>query len=239
MHKLVEAAIADYKMINRGDHVVVGLSGGKDSVMLLKLLARKKIKTTNDFKLSSVFVKNGFSNDDKISQYLRPLSEDLNINFYEIDKSLEESMRREKRRACYLCSRNRRLSIFDLADKIGANVVAFGHHRDDFIQTFMMNLFYNGSIETMKANNPFFHGKYRIIRPMIYINESSISAEIERGEIQTFDSNCPFKSVSERKFIREILNAVYKRRPISRKNIFKALFTPKTDFLLKKPSEKI
>ena len=69
MHKLLETAISDYQMICPGDHVLVGLSGGKDSSMLLRLLARKKIQTTNDFKLSAVFVKMGFKNDDEISDY--------------------------------------------------------------------------------------------------------------------------------------------------------------------------
>ena len=118
-------------------------------------------------------------------------------------------MEREKKQPCYLCSRTRRLAIFDLADEIGANVIAFGHHRDDFIQTFMMNLFCNGSIEAMKPNNPFFDGKYRIIRPMVYIKESSIAAETQNSGIQPLDTGCSFSHVSERHFIREKLKEIY------------------------------
>ena len=239
MHKLLETAIFDYQMICPGDHVLVGLSGGKDSSMLLKLLSRKKIQTTNDFKLSAVFVKMGFKNDDEISDYLRRFSEENGVKYFEIEKSLEKIMASEKKQACYLCSRTRRLALFDLADEIGANTIAFGHHRDDFVQTFLMNLFFNGSLEAMKPVNPFFKGKYRIIRPMLYIKESSVKAEVENSGIKIFDSGCPFGKVSERAFIRSFLEEIYKHDSTAKNNIFKALYNQKLDFLLKKPSKDI
>lgn len=236
MHKLLEAAIADYGMINPGDHVIVGLSGGKDSSMLLRLLARKKVRTTNDFRISAAFIKMGFSNEENVCAALERMCGELEVPFFTIQKSLTELMEREKKQACYLCSRTRRLAIFDLADEIGANVIAFGHHRDDFVQTFMMNLFCNGSIEAMKPNNPFFDGKYRVIRPMVYIRESSIAAEAQNTGLSPLDAGCSFAHVSERHFIREKLKEIYAHNPKMRNNLFKALYTPKTDFLLKNPS---
>ena len=239
MHKLLETAVSDYQMINSGDHILVGLSGGKDSSMLLRLLARKKIQTTNDYKISAVFVKMGFPKDDEIAEYLRGFSENLGVKFFEIEKSLEKIMAAEKKQACYLCSRTRRLALFDLADEIGANVIAFGHHRDDFIQTFMMNLFFNGSLEAMKPVNTFFKGKYRIIRPMLYIKESSVKAEIENSGIKVLDSGCPFGKVSERAYIRSLIEEICKHDITAKTNIFKALYNQKLDFLLKKPSKEI
>ncbi len=239
MHKLLETAISDYQMICPGDHVLVGLSGGKDSSMLLRLLARKKIQNTNDFRISAVFVKMGFPKDDEISEYLRDFSKNLGVRYFEIEKSLEKIMASEKKQACYLCSRTRRLALFDLADEIGANVIAFGHHRDDFVQTFLMNLFFNGSLEAMKPVNPFFKGKYRIIRPMLYIKESSVKAEIENSGIRVFDSGCPFGKVSERAYIRSLIEEILKHDKTAKNNIFKALYNQKPDFLLKKPSKEI
>ncbi len=239
MHKLLETAVSDYQMINPGDHVLAGLSGGKDSSMLLRLLARKKIQTTNDFRLSAVFVKMGFANDDEISEYLRDFSKNLGVQYFEIERSLEKIMAAEKKQACYLCSRTRRLALFDLADEIGATVIAFGHHRDDFVQTFLMNLFFNGSLEAMKPVNPFFKGKYRIIRPMLYIKESSVKAEIENSGIKVFDSGCPFGKVSERAYIRSLIEEITKHDSTAKNNIFKALYNRKPDFLLKKPSKDI
>ena len=236
---LTRRAVQEYELIREGDNVCVGLSGGKDSSMLLRLLARKKIQTTNDYKISAVFVKMGFPKDDEISEYLRGFSENLGVKFFEIEKSLEKIMAAEKKQACYLCSRTRRLALFDLADEIGANVIAFGHHRDDFVQTFLMNLFFNGSLEAMKPVNPFFKGKYRIIRPMLYIKESSVKAEAENCGIKVFDSGCPFGKVSERAYIRSLLEEICKHDSTAKTNIFKALYNQKPDFLLKKPSKDI
>lgn len=239
MHKRLENAIIDYEMIKPGDHVIVGLSGGKDSSMLLKLLARKKIATTNDFKMSAVYVKNGYEGDEEKIEYLRGYSENLGVRFYNIEMLKQDIYKkREKKNACYLCSRNRRLAIFNHADSIGANVVAFGHHKDDFVQTLMLNMFYGGTISAMKPNNPFFDGKYRIIRPMVYIDEQMIVTEAERIGLQTFSSGCPFQDISERLFVREILETVYKHYPMSKKNIYKAMYCLNPEYLLKTPSKK-
>jgi len=238
MHKRLETAIMDYNMICPGDHVAVGLSGGKDSLVLLKLLARKKIDTTNDFKLSSVFVRMGFKGDDEKIQYLKEFSESLSVPFYVVDKNILETFKREKKRPCYLCSRDRRLAIFDLCDSINANVVAFGHHRDDFIETLMLNIFYSNCIQSMKPNNPFFQGKYRIIRPMVYIGESQIIAEKELSGIKTFSAGCPFECNSERKFVKEMLEKIYKRHPNAKKSVFKSLFSSNPEYLLVPPSRK-
>lgn len=238
MHKRLENAIIDYEMIKPGDHVIVGLSGGKDSSVLLRLLKRKKITATNDFTLSSVFVKMGYKGDDEKIEYLKNYSKDLGVKFHVIEEPILETFKKEKKGPCYLCSRNRRLAIFRLADEIGGNVVAFGHHKDDFMQTFMLNLIYGGTIGAMKPCNPFFGGKYRIIRPMLYIDEQMIITESERMELKTFRSGCPFQCISERSFVRELLENVRKHYPVSRSNIFKAMYSPNLEYLLKPPSNK-
>lgn len=238
MHKRLENAILDYEMIKPGDHVIVGLSGGKDSSVLLRLLSRKKIVTTNDFKLSAVFVKMGYKGDDEKIGYLRSYSEGLGVKFDVIDEPIMETFKREKKKACYLCSRNRRLAIFNHADSIGANVVAFGHHRDDFMQTLMLNLFYSGTLGAMKPNNSFFGGKYRVIRPMLYIDEQMIVTEAEKAGLQTFRSGCPFQCISERSYVKELLETVRKHYPKSRMNVFRAMYSPNPEYLLKPPSKK-
>lgn len=238
MHRRFETAIMDYQMIKPGDHVIAGLSGGKDSSVLLKLLARKKINTTNDFMLSSVFVKMGFKGDVEKASYLKEFSEALGVPFYVIEKNIDTIAQKGGKKPCYLCSRERRLAIFELADRIGASVVAFGHHRDDFIQTLLLNLFYSASFQAMKPNNPFFKGKYSVIRPMVYIDEKLIQAESQSSNIRTFPSECPFDSESERIFIKSILETILKRNPDAKKSIFKAMYSPNIDYLLKPPSKK-
>ncbi|HPS29825.1 MAG TPA: ATP-binding protein [bacterium] len=238
MHKRLENAILDYDMIKPGDHVIAGLSGGKDSSILLRLLARKKIVTTNDFTLSSVFVKMGYDGDDEKVEYLKGYSENLGVKFHVVDEPIQETFKREKKNVCYLCSRNRRLAIFRHADSVGANVVAFGHHKDDFMQTLMLNIFYSGTLGAMKSHNSFFDGKYRIIRPMLYIDEQMIISEAEKTGLRTFHSGCPLQCPSERLFVKEILETVRRHYPKSRMNVFRAMYSPNHEYLLKPPSKK-
>lgn len=238
LHKRVETAIMDYDMIQPGDHVMVGLSGGKDSSLLLALLARKKIETTNDFKLSAIFVHMGFDGDDEKRAYLKGYAERFGVPFHAIDEPILETFKNEKKKPCYLCSRNRRIAIFKHAKTIGANVVAFGHHRDDFMQTLLLNILYGSCIETMKPNNPFFGGEFRVIRPMLYIDEKMIAAEAKRRGIETFPAGCPYGEENQRAYVKELIAAAHKRHRRVRQSIFRSLFTVRPEYLLKPPSRK-
>ena len=197
MHKLLETAISDYQMIDPGDHVLVGLSGGKDSSMLLRLLARKKIQTTNEFKLSAVFVKMGFKNDDEISDYLRKFCDDLGVKYFEIEKSLEKVLSAEKKQPCYLCSRTRRLALFDLADEIGANVIAFGfdgtffdveHRSDDAVLPFEKRIY--GFHRLKRAVEKEVHQKC-LHEVVAVVSESDHIRSDLVGEIEKGESSCP------------------------------------------------
>lgn len=238
LHKRVETALMDYDMIQPGDHVMVGLSGGKDSSLLLALLARKKIETTNNFKLSAIFVRMGFTGDDEKLAYLKDYAASLGVPFHSVDEPILETFEREKKKPCYLCSRNRRIAIFKHAKTIGANVIAFGHHRDDFMQTLLLNILYGSCIETMKPNNPFFGGEFRVIRPMLYIDEKMIAAEAKRRGIETFPTGCPYGEENQRAYVKELIADAHKRHRRVRQSIFRSLFTVRPEYLLKPPSRK-
>ncbi len=237
MHKLLEYAILDYEMIQEGDKIVVAMSGGKDSSILLRFLARKKIFVTNDYEIYAVFVKQGFSNDDEKIEFLTKYCQDLEVPFKIIEEPLEQYTKTRKEKPCYICSRTRRMAIFNFADEINASKVALGHHKDDFIETFILNLFYSHEISTMKPFNPFFGGKKYLIRPMVYIDEKAIITETK--EIPSFSSGCPFDKISQRLFVKEMLDKFYKQHKLAKKNIFRALYTPNNEYLLKKPSKKV
>jgi len=239
MHKRLENAILDYGMVKEGDHIVVALSGGKDSSMLLRLMARKKIIIRENYKLSACFVRQGFENDDEKEEYLREFCKDLEVDLYVVERSLEKDLTEssQSRNKCYTCSRFRRMELFRLAQEIGAKVVAFGHHRDDFIQTLLMNMFLSSQIGSMKPNNPFFGGKMRLIRPMLYIHEYQIKKEAKETQLKTFDSGCKYSQHNNREWVKDLLKDLYKRDPAIKKSLFRSLFTYDTDYLLKKPSK--
>ena len=236
MHKRLETAIVDYDMVGEGDHVVVGLSGGKDSTLLLRLMARDKIRLSCNFKLSAVYVRQGFGNDEDKLAFLTKLCQELDVPFHTIETPVEKTIEERKESPCYICSRMRRIAIFEVARSVGANKVAFGHHRDDFIETFMMNIYFNHEIATMKPNNPFFGGKFFLIRPMLYIDEKDILKE--SVDIPTFLSGCPYETVTERGYVKSVLDELYKKNPKIKQNVFRAMFTPNVEYLLKEPSLK-
>lgn len=236
MHRKFEGAISDYNMIEENDHIAVALSGGKDSAMLLRLMARKKILVTNNFKISSIFINQGFENDIEKENYLREYSESLGVPFYSATHDIAEVISERKEKPCYVCSRTRRMYIFKKAEEIGAAKVALGHHQDDFIETFFLNILYGHEISTMKPFNPFFDGKFTVIRPMLYIDERDVKAETHDWQI--FPSLCPYDGETERGWVRERVKEFYKRDPQIKKNIFRSMFTPNNEYLLKKPSKR-
>lgn len=239
MHKRLELAIADYDMIKEGDKILVALSGGKDSSMLLKLMARKKIKVKENFSVEACFVKQGFVNDDEKETYLRELCNENEINFHVVERSLEKDLNEspESKNACYTCSRFRRMELFRVAEKAGAKVVAFGHHRDDFIQTLLMNMFLSSQIGSMNPNNPFFGGKMRLIRPMVYIHEYQVRKEAKDTNLKTFENDCKYGEKNNREWVKELLSDLYQKDPAIKKSLFRSLFSYDPDYLLKKPSK--
>lgn len=239
MHKRIELAIADYDMIKEGDKILVALSGGKDSSMLLRLMARRKIKVQEKFSVEACFVRQGFANDDEKENYLRQLCDNLEIKMHVAERSLEKDLNEstESRNPCYTCSRFRRMELFKVAEKADAEVVAFGHHRDDFIQTLLMNMFLSSQIGSMNPNNPFFGGKMRLIRPMVYIHEYQIRKEAKETGLQTFENDCKYGEKNNREWVKDLLGDLYKKDPAIKKSLFRSLFTYDPDYLLKKPSK--
>ena len=239
MHKRLETAISDYSMINEGDHVVAALSGGKDSSMLLRLMARDKIMLRSKFRLSACFIRQGFKNDDEKENYLRELCRRNGVEMHVTQRNLEKDLREssESRNICYTCSRFRRMELFKIAEKIGAKVIAFGHHRDDFIQTLLMNIFLSSQIGSMNPNNPFFGGKMRLIRPMVYIHEFQIRKEANDTGLKTFENDCKYSEKNNREWVKDLLKELYQKDPAIKKSLFRSLFTYDPDYLLKKPSK--
>ena len=239
MHKRLELAIKDYNMVREGEKVLVALSGGKDSSMLFRLMARDKVKVREKFSVEACFVRQGFENDDEKEAYLRKLCDDLEIKMHVAERSLEKDLTEssESRNPCYTCSRFRRMELFRVAEKIGSTVVAFGHHRDDFIQTLLMNMFLSSQIGSMNPSNPFFGGKMRLIRPMVYIHEYQIRKEARDTGLKTFENDCKHGEKNNREWVKELLKELYKKDPAIKKSLFRSLFTYDPDYLLKKPSK--
>ncbi|MBW1703415.1 MAG: tRNA 2-thiocytidine(32) synthetase TtcA, partial [Deltaproteobacteria bacterium] len=151
--RLMGKAIHTHKMIRDGDHVMVAVSGGKDSVALLWLLSERIKRIPIEYRITAVHVDPGFGANSAGQM---------------------ESFFLGNGFPCFLCSRLRRKLLFELAAEIGCNRIAFGHHKDDLIETFFLNVFYGASISTMLPVQEFFEGEFTVIRPLYLVDEGMV-----------------------------------------------------------------
>jgi tRNA 2-thiocytidine biosynthesis protein TtcA len=144
-----------------------------------------------------------------------------------------------KKNPCFLCSRLRRKRIFEIADVEGCNKIAFAHHRDDIIETLLINLFYGREISTMMPNQQIFGGKLHIIRPLAYLREELVKKYSKERNFPVLKNDCPSSTNSRRLYVKNLLNELEKENKDIRDNIFKALSHVKPDYLMSKPIKKL
>jgi len=201
-------AIADFNMIQKGDRVMLCLSGGKDSFTLLYLLNKLRIRSNNKFELFSFTLDQGQPGWD--DSKLRAWMENQKIS-YEIYKQDTYSVVIDKvpenKTYCSLCSRLRRGSIYTYAAKHGYTKIALGHHRDDMIQSLMMSILYNGEIKSMPPKLLTDNKKHILIRPMAYCQEKDIAAFAELMEFPIIPCNlCGSQENLARQRIKKLIN---------------------------------
>ena len=217
--------IADFNMIQRGDRVMVCLSGGKDSFTLLTLLHTLRRRSNNKFEIFAFTLDQAQPgwNDGKLRSWL----EERNIN-YEILTRDTYSIVKEKipegKTYCSLCSRLRRGIIYRYAEEHGYTKIALGHHRDDLIRTLMMSILYNGDVRSMPPKLLSDNKKHIVIRPMCYVQESDI---ITYANAQAFPiipcTLCGSQDNLARKRIGKLINQLAEENPKIPSNILHAL----------------
>ncbi len=233
LRKNMELAVNDFRMIHAGDRLMVGLSGGVDSFVLLKLLTGRKIFIPSDFSIKIVHIDLGFQGT---SQHLKKLADFLSANKFDfhIDKTQIGSYAhsaKNKKNPCFLCSRWRRKRMIELADQFQCNKIALGHHKDDVIETLLINMFFGREISTMMPNQELFKGEYHIIRPLVYIWEKKIKEYAAKQTFPIFENPCPSAENTRRIFIKNLLKKLSAEDPKVKENIFKSLRHVKVDYL--------
>ena len=232
LKKWLERAVMDYGMIAAGDKVLVGVSGGLDSMALLDLLNTPMIHVPQ-FSLTAVHIDPGFDPD---GAGCRILARHLTAGGY--DAILERSgigplshSEYNRKNPCFLCSRLRRKRIFEIAAERGCNKIAFAHHRDDIIETLLINLFYGREISTMVPDQSIFGGQLHIIRPLAYIREGLVKRYARERGFPVIENGCPTSRTSKRRCVKDLLDGLEKENPQVRDNIWKAMGHVKTDYL--------
>jgi len=176
IRKLVGKAIHQYRLIDDGDRILVAVSGGKDSLVMLKLLHERRSRVPIDYELKVVTIDLGYKdgNLESLGEYVEGLGCDYFLQKTQIGPLAHSPRNREN--PCFLCARLRRKVIFETAQKLGCNKIALGHNRDDIIETFLLNVFFCGEISTMVPHQVLFGGKLSIIRPLSFVEEGKIRA---------------------------------------------------------------
>jgi tRNA 2-thiocytidine biosynthesis protein TtcA len=226
-------ALHNYDMIAHGDRIVVGLSGGKDSMTLLWFLFERLARVLIDYELFPVYVDPGFEDGfgEQLQQYSRDQGYSLRVEYTDYGVLAHSEENREN--PCFLCSRLRRKRLFEIADELNCTKLALGHHKDDIIETLFMNMCYAGEISTMKPSQSFFEGKFTIIRPLAYADEDSITRFARSMGFPEFVNSCPTASVSKRQEVKTMLKKLYRSNRKIRGNIFRSMSHVRKDYLLK------
>ena len=211
----VGRAIADYRMIQDGDRLLLGLSGGKDSLSLLHLLRHLQTYAPVKFELAVATVDpciDGFD-PSPLKEYLAGLGIDYFYQKQEIAEQAEENMGRDS--FCAYCSRMRRGILYSTARNNNRNKLVLAQHLDDLAESFMMSVFHGGSLRTMKASYVIDAGDLQVIRPLVYVRERQLVKFAEAAELPVIADNCPacFSMPTQRQHMKLLLEQEEKSAP--------------------------
>ena len=225
-------ALHKYDMISDGDRIVVGLSGGKDSLTLMQILIERLARIPICYTLFAVYIDPGFDNgfSRELHSFCALMGFDLRVEYTDYGILAHSSENREN--PCFLCSRRRRQRLFEIADELNCTKLALGHHKDDIIETLFLNLCYAGEMSTMHPCQPFFKGKFTVIRPLAFVDENLIRQFAREREFPEFINPCPTARTSKRQEIKTFLQQLYRGNRKIKGNIFRAMQNVNPDYLL-------
>ena len=232
IRSLVGKAIHRYGLIQDGDRILVGVSGGKDSLTLLHLLKERRKRVPIHYELIPVHIDLGFGSGrlEILKDYLERQGLSYHLEFTDIGRRANSPENREN--PCFLCSWERRKRIFQLANRLKCNKVALGHHKDDIIETLLINIFYSGEISTMLPLQSLFKGKITLIRPLSLVEEKKIERFARAMDLPFGSSGCPSSGRTKRKEVKEIIEALSRKNHRVKGNIFRSLSNIKIDYTL-------
>lgn len=226
----VGTAIADFNLIEDGDHIMVGVSGGKDSWTLLHVLSELQKKAPVEFKISAVNIDQGYAGfrQDVIEDYL----DSKEISYRAINRNIAQIVTEKSSPgsiACSLCSRMRRGTLYGMAEEMKCNKIALGHHLDDFIETLILNQFFVGRTASMAVKLKSDDGKNMVIRPLVYVRESDIIEYTKQMAFPIVCCQCPLACGKDammdhkRRMVKDLLGNLEQQIPHIKNSLLGAL----------------
>jgi len=235
INRLVGRAMHTYSMLAEGDRVMVAVSGGVDSLALAWLLFHWRDKAPIHYDLLAVHLNMGFDSDghEAVEQQLQHIGIPYLIEHTTI--GAEAYANKEGMSVCFTCARNRRNRLFQMATERQYSKIALGHHKDDIIETFFLNMLYSGNISTMVPRQDLFNKTMAIIRPLAFLEKDKVIQMATAAGLRAVKNPCPNADHSKREEVRSLLTSLFSANPEFRDNIFASLSNVRHDYLLKKP----
>ncbi|MBQ9535795.1 MAG: tRNA 2-thiocytidine(32) synthetase TtcA [Clostridia bacterium] len=223
MLSLTRSCIDDYGMISPGDRIVVGVSGGKDSLSLLVLLAELRRFYPKPYELFAVTLDMGYEEMDFSA--VSALCRDIDVPYTTVETGIKRvifDIRRESN-PCSLCAKMRRGALHEAALRLGSHKVALGHHFDDAVETFMLSLLYEGRINCFSPVTYLDRRDITLIRPMLYIHEKTVANFAKKQELPVVFNPCPADKNTKREDVKRLLYELQGKYPNLKQNIFGGL----------------
>jgi len=222
--------VVKYRLIDDDDKILVGLSGGKDSLALLDLLARRSRILKPRFSVVAVHVSMSNIPYQADLEYLRSYAEALDVPFIHYETSFDPSTDTRKS-PCFLCSWNRRKALFTVAKELRCNKIALGHHMDDILETLLMNLTFQGAFSTMPPKLVMKKFEMTIIRPMCMVHETDLEEMAEVRDFRKQIKNCPYETQSNRTDMKVVLKQLEALNPEARYSLWGSMTNVQEELL--------
>ena len=223
--KRFHKACADFSLIEEGDHILIGLSGGKDSLALVELLGKRAQIFVPRFKVTAIHVRvreRAYLTD---ISYLQSFCDAYYVPLIVRDTEIgdEPDQKSEKKDPCFLCSWYRRKALFDAARELGCNKIAFGHHKDDIVETLLMNLIFQGNFSTIYPKLQMDKMPLQLIRPLCLIEEKDLRRYAELRGYKRQKQACPFEKASSRAEVKALVEQLERLNPEVRDSLWGAI----------------
>lgn len=220
---LIRKACDDYNMIEDGDKIAVGISGGKDSLTLLTGLAKMRRFYPKKYELKAITVDLGFKNLN--TERIAKLCEELDVEYTVIKTDIAEVVFdiRQESNPCALCAKMRKGALNDAMKAAGCNKIAYAHHKDDVVDTMMMSLIYEGRFHTFSPVTYLDRTDLTVIRPLIYMNESDVIGFVNKYNVPVVKSPCPADKTTKREYVKNLIQSINLETPGVKERMFSAI----------------
>lgn len=228
--RLFKEAVDRYRLIEEQDKIVVGLSGGKDSLALLELLGERKRILKPVFEVEAAYIRIANISYESDEQYMRTMCDRWQIPFTVLETSFDASTDSRKS-PCFLCSWNRRKQLFLFAKERGCNKIALGHHQDDILETLLMNMTFQGAMGTMPPLLKMNKFDMTIIRPMCLIPEKMLTEMAHIRDYRSQIKHCPYENDSHRHSMKEVVRLLESMNPQVRSSLWASMSNVQNEYL--------